>query len=249
MSLSAMPSGQVVRVDSRTGVTYDAGTTRVSAWASQGSSNVSFDQGTASKQPLYQATGFGASMPGILFDGSDDSLWNAFSAMNSQGQSIAIGLRYTGGASNYHQAGIGGSALGAGEGNSDNYYNGFGLQPTSPGGQADGFAVYQGPSAGSGYNLRGSQPVGTASTVLSLGHSFTYSGGTNVVNLSRMGVTAANTLTLNDFDLDQTMASFSIGHYNTNTLEGQISEAHVWDRALRQAELNRATRVVRGRQS
>jgi|TARA_R110002012_G_scaffold129276_1_gene281658 hypothetical protein len=243
-----MPSGQVIRVDSRTGVTYDLGTTRVSAWASQGSSNVSLDQGTASKQPLYQATGFGASMPGVLFDGSDDILFKAFSAMGTQAQSIAIGLRYTGGASNYHQAGLGGSALGAGESNSDNYYNGFGLQPTSPGGHADGFAVYQGPSAGSGYNLRASQPAGTASTVFALGQSFTYAGGTNVVKLSRTGSSAAVTTTLNDFDLDQTLASVSLGQYNTNTLEGQLSEAHVWDRALRQEELNRATRVVRGRQ-
>ena len=68
------------------------------------------------------------------------------------------------------------------------------------------------------------------------------------MKLSRTGSSAAVTTTLNDFDLDQTLASVSLGQYNTNTLEGQLSEAHVWDRALRQEELNRATRVVRGRQ-
>jgi hypothetical protein len=248
MSLSAMPANQLVRVDSRTGVTYDVGTLRVSSWVSQGRNAVSMAQATASEQPLYQATGFGAAMPGVLFDGSDDKLWNTFSAMNTQAQSIAIGLRYTGGASNYHQAGIGGSALGAGESNSDNYYNGFGLQPTSPGSHADGFAVYQGPSAGSGYNLRSSQPAGSASSLLALGYSWAWTGANNQVTLARTGEMAAPTTSLNDFDLDQTMASLSLGEYNANTLEGQISEAHIWDRSLRPYEILRATRVIRGRQ-
>ena len=248
MNLSAMPSNQVVRVDARTGITYDVGTLRTSAWVSQGRSPVSFEQTTASEQPLYQATGFGASMPGVLFDGSDDILWNAFSAQSSQTISMVAGLRYTGGASNYHQGSIGGSAVASSENESDNYYNGFGIRPTSPAGHADGFTIYQGPTAGSGYNYRSSQTGGVASSVLSLGASWTYVGGTNVVLLSRTGSTAGTSARSNDFDLPDTFESMSLGKYSYGVLEGQLSEAHTWDRALRQEELNRATRVIRGRQ-
>tara|TARA_R100001086_G_scaffold222276_1_gene139712 strand:- start:124 stop:621 length:498 start_codon:yes stop_codon:yes gene_type:complete len=163
--------------------------------------------------------------------------------MSNRPYSIVVGLRYTGGASNYHQAAIGGSANGSAEGNSDNYYNGFGLQPTSPAGHADGLACYQGP----GYNRRGSQVVGAASAVQSFACSWTYEGGTNVCFVSKMGESASITSTLNDIDVSQTMQSMSIGQYNANTLEGQITEARVWAKALSQNEINRATRVMNGR--
>ena len=242
--LSGMPSASLIHVDARdlvSGSNYDPGTSRVSSWPCRNGS-ITFGQSTASRQPLYQATGFGSS-PGVLFDGSDDILFNTFSGMSNRPYSIVVGLRYTGGASNYHQAAIGGSANGSAEGNSDNYYNGLGLQPTSPAGPADGFVCYQGP----GFNRRDSQVAGSASTVLSLACSWAYEGGTNVCFMSRMGESASITSTLNDIDVSQTMQSMSIGQYNANTLEGQITEARIWTKALSQNEINRATRVMNGR--
>ena len=176
-----------------------------------------------------------------------DILWSAYSAQSTQTISMIAGFRYTGGASNYHQGCIGGSATSATEAGSDDYYNGFGIRPTSPGLHADGFTAYQGPTGGAGYNYRSSQPAGAASSVLSLGQSWTYAGGTNVVCLSRAGSTASLTATSNDFDLPGTFQSISLGKYNYGGLEGQITEARVWDRALSQVELNRATLIMNGR--
>ena len=67
VKLSGMPSAALVHFDARdlvSGSNYDPGTGRVSSWPSRNGS-VTVAQVTASKQPLYQVAGFGAS-PGAM---------------------------------------------------------------------------------------------------------------------------------------------------------------------------------------
>ena len=248
VKLSGMPSAALIHFDARdlvSGSNYDPGTGRVSSWPSRNGS-VTMAQATSSKQPLYQAAGFGAS-PGVLFDGSDDILWSAFGGMASQPTSTVVALKYTGGATDYSQGTFGGSALGAGETDSDDYYKGFGIRGLNPD-TTTGFTYFQGPDAGSGYNYRVSTLApASAGELVVMGGAWSWNGSTNVFSASIRGATGPITGTLNDYNLSATMQSVNLGQYSGNTLEGQLTEVRAWSRALSQVELNRATLIMNGR--
>ncbi len=247
--LSGMPSGETLHFDARdlvSGTHYDPGTSRVSAWPSRNGA-VTMAQATASKQPLYQATGFGSS-PGVLYDGSDDKLWSAFSGITTQSYSLLVGLKYTAGAANYHQASFGGSASGAAETNSDDYFNGMGMRPIAPNSRVDSFTVYNGPPpSGILYNAATHSVMGAKSAIQALAASWGYDGSNNIVKGSVAGNSVSMTLAIKTSSINATLQSASLGAYSSGVLEGQLTEVRVWGRTLSQIEINRATRVMNGR--
>lgn len=250
VGLSAMPGNPLLHFDSRTGVTFDPATERVSAWANLGSAGSSGNiaQTTASEQPLYKATDLGAGNPAILYDGSDDLLWGTNTTLDIQEWSCVVGYAYSSGASNYHQGGMGGNSISAVEGNSIAYFRGYGVQPVNPLNEVKGYQLYNGNLAGSniGQNIRTSLGAQPANVTIAIGGSWYWTGSTNEKLASTDGSTTTVGSVTNDNDRDGTLQAFSVGRYTYGCLEGYILRAITWPRTLRQVELNRATRVLKG---
>ena len=72
LSILGGPSTVLQWVRSDLGITLNGST--VSAWADQSGNGNDYSQGTAAKQPTYNATGGANNTPYLLFDGTDDEL-------------------------------------------------------------------------------------------------------------------------------------------------------------------------------
>ena len=249
LSLSAMPGNPLLHFDARTGVTFDAGTERVSAWANLGSAGTAGDVGqdTSSEQPLYKAAAFGTGRPGILYDGSDDLLWRDYSGLNIQTWSCVVGYAYSHGASNFHQGALGGNSISAVEANSTAYYRGFGCQPVAPS-NTKAFQLYNGNLDGIqiAQNIRESTSASPTDTPFAVGGTWFWNGANNILTASIEGSTATIGSMTADADRPGTLQAFSVGRYVHGCLEGYMIRAITWPRVLSQVELNRATRVMKG---
>ena len=249
LSLSAMPGNPLLHFDARTGVTFDPSTERVSAWANLGSAGTAADVGqdTASEQPLYKATAFGTGKPAILYDGSDDLLWRQYSGLNIQNYTAIVGYAYSHGASNFHQAGIGGNSISNTETNSTGYFRGFGCQPVAPT-HTKSFQLYNGNLDGIqiAQNMRESLNPSPTDTPFAVGGSWFWNGANNIVQASIEGSTITGATLTADADRPGTLQAFSVGRYVHGCLEGFMIRAITWPRVLSQVELNRATRVMKG---